>query len=312
MILFTADIHINLRHKNVPLDWAINRYKLYEQQINKITEEVDLHIIGGDIFDKIPTIEELAIFFDWVRSANVRTLAYAGNHEATKKGQTFLTYLKEAVSNINPLFTIIDKVYEEDKFTIVPYEFIHKKEIWTSLDKSKVVFSHIRGEIPPYVKPEIELDLLNNFSTVYVGDLHSHSNCQRNMVYPGSPMVTSFHRNRVSTGYILINSNDLDIWHWHEFDLPQLIRKTVSKPEEMIPTDYDHTIYELEGDVVELSQVKNNNLLDKKLVKRNSNTTLILNKDMSIVDELKEYLAYIMELPEDKTNRIITRFYDYI
>ena len=34
--------------------------------------------------------------------------------------------------------------------------------------------------------------------------------------------------------------------------LPQLIRKTVSDPNEMVPTDFDHTIYELEGDVQDL------------------------------------------------------------
>jgi DNA repair exonuclease SbcCD nuclease subunit len=311
MILFTADIHINLRHKNVPVKWALNRYKLYEEQINEITKNVELHIIGGDIFDKIPTMEELAIFFDWVASANVRTIAYAGNHEATKKGQTFLSHLKEAVNKVNPLFTIVDEIYEEDRFTIIPYEFIHKKEVWKALDKSKVVFSHVRGEIEPHVKPEIDLELLADFPVVYLGDLHSHSNCQRNMVYPGSPMVTSFHRSRVSTGYILIDSDDLTKWEWKEFELPQLIRKTVTDPSEMVPTDYDHTIYELEGDVIDLANVKDTDLLDKKLVKRASDTALILNKDMTIADELHEYLLYIMELPENKIERVMSKFHDH-
>lgn len=311
MILFTADIHINLRHKNVPVDWAVNRYKMYEKQVNEVTKDCDLHIIGGDIFDKIPTMEELAIFFDWVASANVRTLAYAGNHEATKRGQTFLTHLKEAVNKVNPLFTIVDEIYEEKKFVIVPYEFIHKKETWQNLPKDRVVFSHIRGEIEPHVKPEIDLELLADFPVVYLGDLHSHSNCQRNMVYPGSPLTTSFHRNNVSTGCILIDSEDLTKWTWRELKLPQLIRKTVSDPSEMLPGDYDHIIYELEGDVIDLAKVKDTDLLDKKLVKRATDTALILKKDMSIGDELQEYLLYIMELPEEKIKRVITTFHDY-
>jgi DNA repair exonuclease SbcCD nuclease subunit len=311
MILFTADWHINLRHKNVPLDWALNRYELFFEQVSKLEEQVDLHIIGGDLFDKVPTMEELDVYFDFVAGVNVRTLIYAGNHEATKKGHTFFKYLANATNRMNPLVEVILDIYETDDYIIVPYEFIHKKEIWANLNKSKVVFSHVRGEIPPHVKPEIDLDLLADFPVVYLGDLHSHSNCQRNMVYPGSPMVTSFHRNAVSTGYILIDSNDLTSWSWHSFDLPQLIRKTVTDPAEMVPTDCDHTIYELEGDVVDLGNIKDSQLLDKKIVKRSTDAALILNKDMSIADELHEYLQFILELPKDKIERVMTTYHDY-
>lgn len=311
MILFTADIHIKLGQKNVPVDWAINRYRMFFQQVYELEPKIDLHIIGGDIFDKLPNMEELNLYFEFVKGMKVRTLLYAGNHEATKKGKTFFSHLKDVTNAINPLVKVIDEIYEEDSFTIVPYEFIHKKGVWDSLDKNKVVFTHVRGEIEPHVKPEIDLNLLSDFPIVYAGDLHSHSNCQRNIVYPGSPMVTSFHRSHVSTGYILIDSNDLTTWSWHKFQLPQLIRKTVTDPVDMLPTDYDHTIYELEGDVMSLAKIKDNELLDKKLVKRSSDTSLILHKDMSIDEELAEYLTYILELPDDKIKKAIGVFHDY-
>lgn len=311
MILFTADIHIKLGQKNVPVDWAINRYRMFFQQVYELESKIDLHIIGGDIFDKLPNMEELNLYFEFVKGMKARTLLYAGNHEATKKGKTFFSHLKDVTNAINPLVTVIDEIYEENKFTIVPYEFIHKKSLWDSLDKNKVVFTHVRGEIEPHVKPEIDLDLLSDFPLVYAGDLHSHSNCQRNIIYPGSPMVTSFHRSHVSTGYILIDSDDLTTWSWHKFQLPQLIRKTVTDPADMLPTDYDHTIYELEGDVMSLAKIKDNELLDKKLVKRSSDTSLILHKDMSIDEELAEYLTYILELPDDKIKKAIGVFHDY-
>lgn len=311
MILFTADIHIKLGQKNVPIDWAMNRYRMFFQQVYELETKVDLHIIGGDIFDKLPSMEELNLYFEWVAGMKVRTLIYAGNHEATKKGATFFTYLKDVTSRINPLVTVIDEIYEEEHFIIVPYEFIHKKGVWDNLDKSKVLFSHIRGEIEPHVKPEIDLDLIADFPVVYLGDLHSHSNCQKNMVYPGSPMVTSFHRHPVNTGYIIIDGDDLTSWKWGAFKLPQLIRKTVSDPSEMVPTDYDHTIYELEGNVADLSKVKNSELLDKKLVKRSSDATLILSKDMTIADELVEYLRYVQELPESVIKKALGKFHDY-
>jgi DNA repair exonuclease SbcCD nuclease subunit len=311
MILFTADLHIKLGQKNVPVDWAINRYRMFFQQVYELEPKIDLHIIGGDIFDKLPNMEELNLYFEFVKGMKARTLLYAGNHEATKKGKTFFSHLKDVTNAINPLVTVIDEIYEEDNFTIVPYEFIHKKGIWDSLNKNKVVFTHVRGEIEPHVKPEIDLDLLSDFPLVYAGDLHSHSNCQRNIIYPGSPMVTSFHRSSVTTGYLLINSDDLSSWSWHQFQLPQLIRKTVTDPADMLPTDYDHTIYELEGDVMSLAKIKDNELLDKKLVKRSSDTSLILHKDMSIDEELAEYLTYILELPDDKIKKAIGVFHDY-
>ena len=123
-------------------------------------------------------------------------------------------------------------------------------------------------------------------------------------------MTTSFHRNEVQTGYLLINPNDWS-WMWDKFDLPQLIRKTVTDPSEMIPTDFHHTIYEIEGDIQELANVKNTELLDKKVVKRSSEATLVIDKEMTIQDELVEYLSYILEIPEDRIPQIVGIFNDY-
>ena len=151
---------------------------------------------------------------------------------------------------------------------------------------------------------------MEDFPVVFAGDLHSHSNTQRNIVYPGSPMTTSFHRNPVKTGYLLINENNWD-WFWGEFKLPQLLRKTVSSEDEMIPSEYDHTIYEVEGDIQDLAGVKNSELLDKKVVKRKSEASLIMDKDMSIQEELVEYLTYILEINPDKIPDIIGTYNDY-
>ena len=77
-----------------------------------------------------------------------------------------------------------------------------------------------------------------------------------------------------------------------------------------IPTDYHHTIYEIEGDVADLASVKNSELLDKKVVKRSTEATLNL-KDMSIDEELIEYLSAILNLSDDKIKRIVGVFNDY-
>lgn len=310
MILSIADIHFKLGQKNVPKDWALKRYELFFDQVDEAEDDVDLVVIPGDIFDRVPTLEELTLYFQFIARRRKKTIISTGNHEATKKGKSFFTELKGVSERLNPLVEIVvDYIYEDDKFYVVPYEYIKDKKVWDKLDP-KPVFTHVRGEIPPHVKPEIPLEWLSKFPVVFAGDLHSHSNTQYNIVYPGSPMTTSFHRGEVDTGYLLIDETDWD-WTWKKFRLPQLIRKTVDDPSEMVPTDFHHTIYELEGNIKDLSKIENSDLLDKKLVKRSSDTALILKKNMTISEELVEYLTYIQELPDSDIESIMGVFNEY-
>jgi DNA repair exonuclease SbcCD nuclease subunit len=310
MILFTADWHIKLGQKNVPVAWACARYKMFFEQIQEIEkcDKIDLHIIGGDLFDRVPSMDELSLYFDFIKGVTKRTIIYDGNHEATRKNKTFFTNLKNATTSINPLVEVIDETYYEEDWAILPYADLHRKESIEGID-TEVLFTHVRGEIPPHVQPEVDLERFDKYRYVFSGDLHAHENTQRNIIYPGSPMTTSFHRNIVKTGYLLID--DTWEWTWHQFDLPQLLRKTVVSEDEMVQTDFHHTIYEIEGDVSDLSNIKNSELLDKKVIKRKTEATLVLDKEMSMEEELNEYLSYILELNEDKVKNILGVFSDY-
>ena len=309
MLAVIADIHIKLGQKNVPKDWAINRYNMFFDQVSELEKDIDTLVIPGDIFDRMPTLEELTLYFQFIAQRKKKTIISTGNHEATKKGKSFFTELKGVTERLNPLVeVVVDYIYDNGDYYVVPYEYIKNKKTWDDLD-SRPVFTHVRGEIPPHVKPEIPLEWLAKFPVVFAGDLHSHSNTQKNIVYPGSPMTTSFHRGEVDTGYLLVN--DDWTWTWKSFDLPQLIRKTVSDPAEMTPTEFHHTIYELEGSIKDLSKIENSELLDKKLVKRSSDTALVLDKKMSISDELSEYLRYIQELEEKEIASIMEVFNEY-
>ena len=298
MILFTADWHIKLGQKNVPIPWACSRYQLFFEQVQEAIEkhDISLHIIGGDLFDRVPSMDELTLYFDFVRQQKVRTIIFDGNHEATKKNYTFFSNLIRATQDINPLVEVITETYYEDNWAILPYADLHRKKSIETID-AEYLFTHVRGEIPPHVVPEVELKRFDKFKTVFAGDLHAHENTQRNIVYPGSPMTTSFHRNQVQTGYLTIDDNMN--WTWYKFDLPQLIRKTVDSPDEMVQTDFHHTIYELEGDVSDLAKVKNSELLDKKVVKRTVEATLDLHADMSISDELGICLLYTSDAADE-------------
>ena len=312
MILFTADWHIKLGQKNVPREWALNRYNMFFDQVHSYCKQCDSHIIGGDLFDRLPSMEELELYFSFIRNVKVPTIIYDGNHEATKKNKTFFTQLKQVSRDINPLIHIVDVSYidEDVGFGVLPYADLHRKESIEHFNTSQPLFTHVRGEIPPHVKPEVDLDRFSEFPAVFAGDLHAHSNTQRNIVYPGSPMTTSFHRKEGSTGCLFINEKDWS-WIWEPFDLPQLIRKTVTSPEDMVPTDYHHTIYEIEGDIQELASVENSELLDKKVIKRNSEASLVIDKDMTIEEELVEYLTYILEIPDNKVADIVGTYNDY-
>ena len=58
-------------------------------------------------------------------------------------------------------------------------------------------------------------------------------------------------------------------------------------------------------------KVKNSELLDKKVVKREVEATLNLTADMTIGDELVIYLQDILSLDEDKIKNIIGVYSDY-
>lgn len=307
-IIFTSDIHIKLGQKNVPVDWAKNRYHNLNLQLCDLQKGNDLFVIGGDIFDRMPTMEELEIYYTLVGSCIVSTLIYPGNHEAAKRNTTFLTYLKSVTNKINPLVQIIDDFYSTDIFDIIPYNKL--KEPWPEFT-NKLLFTHVRGEIPPHVKPEINLDVFDNWQTVIAGDLHSYTNSQRNILYPGSPVTTSFHRNNVDTGVIIFDTAN-STHNWVQLELPQLIRKTIKAGEPMPATGYHHTIYEVEGDMSELGIIEDSDLIDKKIVNRQVDTALMLDPTMTLQEEVKEYLLYILTLEDSNVEEILLLLNSYM
>lgn len=311
-VLFTADWHIKLGQKDVPVDWATQRFSRLFQQIYEMEKKADIHIIGGDIFDKLPNMEELELFFYFIQRCGIPTYIYDGNHEATKKGHTFLSNLKRVVEKVNPLVTIIDQYATIHDIDFIPYCRLKQYHPADIDFHSRILCTHVRGEIPPHVKPEVNLDIFNRWDVVLAGDLHSYDNCQRNILYPGSPVTTSFHRSHVDTGAILLDTDTLE-HDWLKFDLPQLIKKTVKAGEELVPGTYDHVMYEVEGDMSTLAALEttDSSLVSKKLVSRSTEATLILEQNMSMSAELAEYLRYVLTLEDDTVEDLLKIFKDH-
>lgn len=303
-ITFTADIHIKLGAKNVPIEWSLNRYNLLIDEIVRISNTTDMLIIGGDIFDKMPTMQELEIYYDLVANILVPCIIYPGNHESVKKETTFLTHLKKSTNRLNKLVTIVDDYYSCDDFDIIPYNRLKEYHPSKVDFHSNLLFTHVRGAIEPHVKPEIDLSLLDRWDLVLAGDLHSYENSQRNIIYPGSPCTTSFHRSVVDTGVVICDTDTLT-HTWEKLTLPQLLRKTIKAGEPMEPTTFHHTIYEVEGSLAELGAMEDSELIGKKVTKRETDTALILDPKMSLQEELKEYLTYILQLSEEETEAAV-------
>jgi DNA repair exonuclease SbcCD nuclease subunit len=311
-ILFTADIHIKLGQKNIPQDWAKNRYKLLWQELALKQILADVFIIGGDIFDKVPSMDELEIYFNLIDSCNIPTIIYSGNHEAVKKSTTFLKNLARATNLINKKVIIIDEFYSDYGIEFVPYNKLkdfEENNPWP--EGGDILCTHVRGAIPPHVTPEINLEKFNPWKIILAGDLHSYENSQGNILYPGSPITTNFHRQVVDTGVILLDSETLK-HKWLKLNLPQLIRKTVSPTDPKPSTEYHHTIYQVEGDIQELSELEDNELIDRKVIKRTNDVQLILSSEMSFLEEIREYLRYILNLPEETIERAATEVQNYL
>lgn len=304
-VLFTADLHISLHKKNIPYEWSIDRYKLLFIAYNKLiaNNNIDIFVLGGDIFDKKPEFDELELFLEFIRTLSVKTIIYDGNHEATKKGKTFFTFLKSAINAINPLVSVIDDVTTINGIDIVPFCKLHSTD-FSKIKKSKILMTHVRGNIPPHVKAEIDLEKLKSWEIVLAGDLHNHENTQLNIIYPGSPVTTSFHRTEVRTGVVILDTETLT-WEFNELKLPQLIRKRVSDLDSVQETFFNHTIYEVEGDLVQLGNVKESKLIDKKIIKRKSEATLQL-KDLTIEEEIKLYMSNILKIKAEDIARILS------
>jgi DNA repair exonuclease SbcCD nuclease subunit len=306
-VLFTADIHIKYGQKNVPVDWAKNRFQLLWEQLENLQKDCDIFVVGGDTFDRLPNMEELEEYFNFVEHCKVPTYIIPGNHEALKKNTTFLSYLKKSTSRVNKLVEIIDECCTKHGIDFVPYNKL--KDFDPKSFQSSILVTHVRGEIPPHVKPEINLDQFDRWEVVLAGDLHSYDNSQRNILYPGSPITTSFHRGETSTGVIVIDTDTLE--HvWVELDVPQLIRKTVNINDPKPQTPYHHTIYDVEGSIDDLAGLEDSSLVAKKVVKRTTDSALILDTEMSLSDEVREYLTYVLQVSPDTTAKVLLELQD--
>jgi energy-coupling factor transporter ATP-binding protein EcfA2 len=300
-ILHTGDIHIHLYKPKVPIEWQLNRFKLFFQKMLELEKNHDLTVLAGDIFDKKPEPDEMTLFNAYLNKVTKPTIIIPGNHEASKKGETFLQgYVRdEAISNPNVWFFTKNARIKFMGYWVqmFPYTEMQVDNLENHLEKD-ILITHIRGEVPPNITAEYDFEKLRSFPLVLCSDLHFyHKYKDYNVYYPGSPLNVSFDRNDTKKYGILSHTYAKD-FHTHEFidlNLPRLLRKKVSAGTELVEDPINRVIYEVEGKLEDIQKVKNSDLLDKKIVELHSTDSVLDLKNKSLLEEIATYLKHILQ-----------------
>lgn len=298
-ILHAADIHIHLYKPKVPVEWQLNRFKLFFEKMLELEKSHDLVVLAGDIFDKKPEPDEMTLFNAYLNKVTKPTIIIPGNHEASKKGETFLQgYVRdEAINNHNVSFFTKNARINFMGYWIqmFPYTEVQMDNLEDHSEKD-ILITHIRGEVPPNITPEYDFNKLRGYPLVLLGDLHFYHKYQDyNIFYPGSPLNVSFDRSDARQ-YGVLSHTYWKEGHTHTFidlKLPRLLRKKVSAGTELVKDPINHVIYEVEGKLEDIQKVKPSELLDKKIVDLPNSISALDLKNKTLLEEIATYLEHI-------------------
>ena len=240
------------------------------------------------------------MFLSYINSVTIPTFIIPGNHEATKKGESFFEHFTQenAIKNENvTVFTRNGRAsVGQANFCFFPYGEMQKNNLPEYVG-GDILVTHIRGEVPPHVSPEYDFSRLAPWRLCLLGDLHfNHRYGNTNCYYPGSPLNTTFDRdeNRQYGVDIYDFINDKDYRReFVDLELPKLIRKRVTAGEAMLEDKINHVVYEVTGSIDELSRIENTELLDKKIAAGPTEDSKLDLKNKTVHEELEIYLEYI-------------------
>ena len=144
-ILNSADWHILLHKKKVPYKWQVNRFKTMFRKLLALEQQCDVHIISGDVFDKKPEADEVCLFLSYINSVSIPTYIIPGNHEATKKGETFLEHFTQenAIKNSNVHLITKNTYIQSGIVQVIISSFYFFKKNQSSILANQLIFRTI-------------------------------------------------------------------------------------------------------------------------------------------------------------------------
>lgn len=298
-ILHSADWHINLHKKKVPWDWQWRRFEQFFKELLRLEAECSVHIISGDVFDKYPEPDEVALFLSYIHQVQKPTFIIPGNHEATGVGESWLKHFTGEHKINNSLVEVICynacRSLDGVNFQFFPYGEMQKKNLPKPIP-NHILVTHIRGEVPPHISAEYDFEKLRPWKLILCGDLHfAHKYRDFPLWYSGSPMNVSFDRDDTKEyGVNIIEYDNLDNYQvrFVPLDLPKLLRRTVKDSSLIAAHPVHHIVYEVLGSIDELAKVGNNVLLDKKIVQKPKESSQLDLTGLALVEELTLYLKH--------------------
>lgn len=190
-----GDLHISLRGNEA---FEARRLTSIALELNSRSEPT--LILLGDVFDRNkPSLPEIQLFYQFVSSLQFKEIfIISGNHDPTVfqyLPQTNFTYLQDP--------TIIDDCI------FVGYNNLERfmnDGVFT--DKSKILFTHARCTIEPFIKEEVDFSLLSEkYDMVILGDIHHPCATPSNVYYTYEPTNNSFVKyKKKTTGYLVIDT----------------------------------------------------------------------------------------------------------
>jgi len=199
-IVCIADVHI--KSKQNPSFEKQRILKLAEALIVEPLVSSSLYILGDTFDSNHPTLIDIKIFYDFIsivssRFKDIRIIN--GNHDS----QCFL-YLPE----VN--FKYYHNIMYDEQMTFVGWSNL---QYIPTLEKTKILFTHARCTIPPYIEEEISfVDLSSKADIVILGDIHHPVKVQDNIYYTFEPTrntYTKYQEN--STGYLVLDTMTLEV-----------------------------------------------------------------------------------------------------
>ncbi len=300
-ILHSGDIHIKLRKNKVPQPWQLNRFKLFFEKMLELEKSHDCTVIAGDIFDEKPETDEVTLLLEYLHKVTKPTFLIPGNHESTKKGETFLEgFVRDkAINNDNvQFFTKNGRInFKGHWIQFFPYTEV-QMDNFINYPEKEILVTHIRGEVLPHITAEYDFEKLKEFKLVLCADLHfNHKYKNYNVYYPGSPLSISFDRNDTKVYGVMSHTywNEGHTYQFIDLKLPKLIRKRIKAGEELVRDTVDCVIYEVEGSLEDIQKVKrtDSDLLDKTRIELTNRTSILDLKDLTLLEEVDRYLKHI-------------------
>ena len=234
--LHTADIHIKVpaRNKTEERKWYLDRFYSLIGKLSKISTENNIvaTFITGDVFDKMPTPEDVALLSLLLFALPKPIYITEGNHDRKNKHQ----FLYEIGQMLPPMCAFVGMNEPETRLiqgldcTFVSNDWVRKGK---KIPANKgILFSHIAHEFNIGSKSkEAEYDLtsLDSYDLVLLGDIHTAWKYSDKIYYSGSPYRT--HKKSITS----LDEIDNSVYGVNLIEVDTLI---VHKKELMLPNHY--------------------------------------------------------------------------